>query len=1210
MDFFLQLLKKLPLKKLGPAAGAVFALITLIVIGYRFRWWQTLARTLGVWFWLALVLLVVGAIVVALLWFVPRKREKRFLAELHAEDEEQSAPDVRERHAILQKHMQEAVRTLRNSPELRKKEGLPLYALPWYMLMGPSESGKTSLLHSVAKGFSPFERPEGLASTPTQDCEWWFFNTAVILDTPHAYAFPLEHEDEGSQWYRLLLLLRHYRDIQPINGLIITLPADMCVTHRQEALRQEALQLRRRIDEAIEKLGIDFPVYVLVTRCDLLEGFTEFCQQLPEHMTRQMFGFVQQEQPSSNGQQPPSSPAEIFATHFHAMTARLHQLRLSIYDQEHLPTTALRQKVFCFPEEFQAMQYPLGSFLETLFQVNPVRPTPFFRGLFFCSALQQGHVQSFLRAAFSVNGHETARPQGDKAYFLHDIFTLMLPRDQSLVRTTGKASRSRRLRHLLGLGGCLALCCVILLALTHAFVSDRRVYASIKADACSLVRRDPSGTFDLQQAAQCRSMILGLEQRNEQRYTWSRVINNSGRRLQRLQQQYVQRYAAEVLSPLDGKLEEQLQSGADAIPVVFLLINRIEFAQHCLAEHGCPSAVSDELSPDYQLMLSATGERAPPPEQVTTVQQTYETYLHWASRTTQDVLSQERADHASRLQQWFATNKFAPEQILRWANQQYAPITLRDVWTDLPPQAAIAPVQVDGSYTQNAWQQSLRPFLIRAEAAVPDMQHALRNFRDSYRTDYFAQWHQFMVNFPSGESPWWQTAEQRRTLMTSLLQTTSPYNRVLDLTFEQLQPHLPADLVQQATSPDTAENKTALPGQPSAGSAITTRGGQTADGEGASKPRDRAASVPLWVQVLVRYIGSPTRRTYQDTLLHLGEALSDDPSREKRFKLAHAGFQEETASGEPKHPILKLAWLVQEFRTQEATEDKSVQALWQLLERPVLFVWKVVLEETGVYFQKRWAENVLAPQTDLVELERINFLYGPEGKVRAFVDEFLRPFLADNETRPRQVLDESIPLSSDFLTTLQNAKQLPSVLESGKQTPQRVSVEVTRQTAIESQTNIIADRAEFVLECATKTFKVAMPSQADATPAATVFWSFEGCGDVVVTAVLSCNRLCVERAAAVGMSVPEVSQLRLRKRYKGQEGFFQFVNDFSDGSQAFGLREFADSYATSEWQDLQSTLRPYGLSAIRMYFRVEVSPALERLIALEPDSLVASRIVE
>lgn len=1202
MDFFLELLRKLPLKKLGAAAGVAVALIAVIAIGYRMRWWQTLARTLGVWFWLALVLLVVGAIVVALLWFVPRKREKRFLAELHAEDEEQSAPDVRERHAALQKRMQEAVRTLRNSPELRKKEGLPLYALPWYMLMGAGEAGKTSVLRSVAKGFTPFERPEEPASGPTQDCEWWFFNTAVILDTPHTYAFPLEREDEGSQWYRLLLLLRHYREIQPINGLIITLPADACVTHREEELRQEAVQLRRRIDEAIEKLGIDFPVYVLVTRCDILEGFTEFCQQLPEHMTRQVFGFVRQERPSSNGQQPPSSSAESFATHFHAITERLHQLRLSIYDQEHLPTTALRQKVFCFPEEFQALQRPLGIFLETLFQVNPVRPTPFFRGLFFCSAVQQGQTQSFLRAAFHVNGHESARPQGDNAYFLHDLFTLMLPRDQSLVRATGKASRSRRLRHLLGLGGCLGLCGVVLLALTHAFVSDRRVYASVKADECPLVKSDAAGPFDLQHAALCRSIILGLEQRNRQRFQWSRVVfNRSGKRLQRLRQEYVQRYAAEVLSPLDGKLEQQLRSGSDAIPVVFLLINRIELAQHCLGERGCPGVVPDERSPDYQLMLAVTGERAPPPEHVTTVQHTYHTYLHWAALTTQEVLKKERADHASRLQQWFATNKFAPEQILHWANQQYDPVTLRDVWTDLPTQATVAPVQVDGGYTRDAWQQSLRPFLMRAEAAVPSMQQALHTFRAAYRTDYFAQWHQFLVKFPSGEFPWWDTAEQRRTLMQYLLQPTSPYNRVFDLTLEHLTPHLPDDLLQQATPQKTADNATALPGQPSTDGAGTTRGGKTDDTE----------PVPLWVEVLVRYNGSATRRTYQDTFLQLRDALADDPLREKRFKLAHAGFQEEAPpAGEPQHPILKLAWLVQEFRKQEATADTSVQALWPLLERPLLFVWKVVLEDTGVFFQKRWAENVLAPATDLAELERINFLYGPEGKVRAFVDEFLRPFLADNETRPRQILDESIPLSSAFLTTLQNAKQLPSVLESGKQTPQRVSVEVTRQTAIESQTNIIADRVQFVLECATKTFKVAMPSQENATPAATVFWTFEGCGDVLVTTTVSCNRQCVERAAAVGMSVPEISRLRLRKRYKGQEGFFQFVDDFRDGSQAFGLREFADSYAMSEWQDLQSTLRPYGLSAIRMYFRVEVSPALERLIALKPDDLVATRIVE
>jgi type VI secretion system protein ImpL len=1215
-----QLMKRIPWSTIALLTLGVLVLVALVVLGFRFHWWQTLEQALDIWFWLGLVLLILSAVLVVLLWFVPRKREKRFLAELHAADKEQSEPGEQERYAKLQERMQEAVRTLRRSPELRKKEGLPLYALPWYLLLGAGNSGKTTLLRSVAKGFPPFNRLGEALEGPTQDCEWWFFNTAVILDTAHAYAFPLQQDNDGSLWYRLLRLLRHYREIQPINGLIITLAADACVTLGEEALRQEAVQLRRRIDEAIEELGIDFPIYLVVTRCDLLEGFTEFCDQLPTHMTQQVFGYLREQRPRLPG--PPTNAPAVggFDTLFHTLTERLRQLRLAIYNQEHVPTEALRQKIFCFPEEFQALQRPLGIVVETLFQVNPLRSPPFFRGLFFCSALQQGQTVSFLRSALQMNGHTRNVTPGAKAYFLHDIFSRILLGDQSLVRATGKASRSRRLRHLLGLGGCVALCGGVLLALTHAFVSDRHVRAALKPEACAIMAEHDTGAFDLQQAARCRKLLLEIGQRNQQRVSWSRFLfNRTGRGVQHLQERYVQRFAAAVLAPLDTQLEQRLQSGGDALPVVFLLIRRIELSQRCLGWRGCPLTLPAAQRPDYALMLSPTGEHAPSTEQTTTLQQTYEAYLHWAT-AKEEILRQESADHAERLRQWFASNKFALTQILSWANQRYPPITLLDLWPASPTQASPAQVRVDGAYTRDAWEQSLQPFLQRAEAAVPAMDAELKNFRDTYRTQYFKQWHDFLAHFPSGELPWWPTTEQRRALVPHLLSADSPYNQVFEVTFAHLKPHLPLGLVLQATPPrvpasKAGENKpqqTSLLKRLLAVVTKTAPEQQTEEGN-ASSPAGGEASpdVPVWVRVMGRYLGSAARQTYQATILQVGDMLADDPLREKSVKLAQTGFQEEVGQEEPKHPILKAAWLVRKFQQENtSTDEKPAQVLWPLLERPVLFVWKVILEQTGLYFQKRWTENVIAPAAGLAELERINFFYGPAGKVRAFVDEFLRPFLADNETRPRQVLDEGIPLSAAFLTTLHNTKYFRPVLEVGKQAPQRIRVEVLRPATVESQINITVERAEFMLGCAAQTFRVAMPSQEDAPASTTGLWSFDACGDVVMTTVLSCDRQCVERAAAVGMTVPQTSMLRLSMRYQGQEGFFRFVQDFRDGSHTFTLAAFADAYATAEWQKLQPTLRQYGISTVRMYFRVEVPPALEQLLALKSQALIATRIVQ
>ena len=162
---------------------------------------------------------------------------------------------------------------------------------------------------------------------------------------------------------------------------------------------------------------------------------------------------------------------------------------------------------------------------------------------------------------------------------------------------------------------------------------------------------------------------------------------------------------------------------------------------------------------------------------------------------------------------------------------------------------------------------------------------------------------------------------------------------------------------------------------------------------------------------------------------------------EKSFQLAQAAFQEGRPSEKSTHPVFKAWWIIEpterQRRVQGATLEKS---FWPLLERPVLIAWKVILEGSGEFLQKSWAENVVAPTKGLSELEQADFLYGPQGKVREFVDKFVKPFLADNESRLGQSLGEEVPLGPSFLKTLQDEKQLKPVLELGKKTPYRVRV--------------------------------------------------------------------------------------------------------------------------------------------------------------------------
>src|SRR6185369_11501747 len=184
----------------------------------------------------------------------------------------------RNQHKQLNNSWKEAVETLRRSH--LKKHGNPLYVLPWYLIMGESGSGKSTAISS-ARLTSPFaEVNHASGVSGTRNCDWWFFDQSIILDTAGRYAMPVDSGRDNEEWQKFLSLLVKYRKKEPINGLIMTVAADKLLSGSPESLEKDGLQLRRRLDELMRVLGIKFPVYLLVTKCDLIQGMTQFSERL------------------------------------------------------------------------------------------------------------------------------------------------------------------------------------------------------------------------------------------------------------------------------------------------------------------------------------------------------------------------------------------------------------------------------------------------------------------------------------------------------------------------------------------------------------------------------------------------------------------------------------------------------------------------------------------------------------------------------------------------------------------------------------------------------------------------------------------------------------------------------------------------------------------------------------------------------------------
>jgi type VI secretion system protein ImpL len=144
-----------------------------------------------------------------------------------------------------------------------------LYERPWYVMIGPPGSGKTTAIRNSGLDFPLAEgRVSGVGGT--RNCDWWISEQAVLIDTAGRYT--TQDSDAASDkagWERFLDLLRRERPRQPLNGVVVAFGVDMLSRLDAAGRELHAQAVRRRVRELESKLGQRLPVYFLVSKADL-----------------------------------------------------------------------------------------------------------------------------------------------------------------------------------------------------------------------------------------------------------------------------------------------------------------------------------------------------------------------------------------------------------------------------------------------------------------------------------------------------------------------------------------------------------------------------------------------------------------------------------------------------------------------------------------------------------------------------------------------------------------------------------------------------------------------------------------------------------------------------------------------------------------------------------------------------------------------------
>jgi type VI secretion system protein ImpL len=446
---------------------------------------------------LARVLLIAVTAAFFLGWELRRARKARnednaLLAGLVGESiNADSAERAAQELALLRQRFEQALGVLRKA-RFRTPDGerRTVARLPWYMFIGAPGSGKTTALLNAALRF-PLGDPragdyalQGVGGT--RNCDWWFTEQAVLLDTAGRYTTQeSDRQADATAWLGFLDLLKRFRARQPLNGVIVTLSIADLLHWTEEEFERYARHVRERVAELYSRLGARLPIYLMVTKADLLAGFNEFFSEFDATQRSQVWGTTFDVREEGRG------IVERFNEDFARLERRLYELLPARLQETR--DLQKRASVYRFAQQFRLTGPLVGRFIEAAFAGTPPGAPPFLRGVYFTSGTQEGspidRVLGTLARSFNLERKVQAPAAGaGKSYFLKRLLHEVIFGESGLAGLDPALERRGRCLRLAAYAGFAAIAIVFGTLWTASFLGNRALVASAEMRSAELKR--------------------------------------------------------------------------------------------------------------------------------------------------------------------------------------------------------------------------------------------------------------------------------------------------------------------------------------------------------------------------------------------------------------------------------------------------------------------------------------------------------------------------------------------------------------------------------------------------------------------------------------------------------------------------------------------------------------------------------------------------
>jgi type VI secretion system protein ImpL len=313
---------------------------------------------------------------------------------------------------------------------------------PCYLLMGTPKSGKSQLfsnsgMPSVSAEY--YGREAVQIVSDYQQGAWHFSDEAVFLEQPLK-------NDQGDNFNarQLIKTLKKKNKSRPLSGIVFTFSIAEILLAKHEDRRRFVSDFVNQTKIICQGLKVVVPIYVVLTKCDLVSGFSEFYSDMSKEDLSQVWGVTFPLEESHLA----DSVIPFFHNEYNQLMARLSQRVLWTMDVEKRQRS--RELIYNFPSQMQLFRKPLATLLSELFSCAPNDKFLNLRGLYFTSGQQSGEPYDFFlhvigRKYNLKSTKQEEQEQHNESYFINKLFSHVIVPEGAILGFSLRRSRLLRL---------------------------------------------------------------------------------------------------------------------------------------------------------------------------------------------------------------------------------------------------------------------------------------------------------------------------------------------------------------------------------------------------------------------------------------------------------------------------------------------------------------------------------------------------------------------------------------------------------------------------------------------------------------------------------------------------------------------------------------------------------------------------------------------